>query len=138
MGPDKQYKNKHLLFLLVIVSVKNVRVLLVVGSSLHLCSACHVHHSASWTWSCESYQETKWGILTIIDALKAFVNMKQKEDEGLIDYLKRFKTARDVFVSHLGGPLILTKMVEMQKDYKPVKDVTSKIHIRMVALCEGV
>ena len=69
-----------------------------------------------------SYQETKWDILTIIDAMKAFVNLKQKEDEGLIDYLKRFKTARDVFVSHLGGPLILTKKTQSHESYQTLND----------------
>ena len=31
-----------------------------------------------------SFQETKWHILTIIDAMKAFVNIKQKESEFCI------------------------------------------------------
>ena len=48
-----------------------------------------------------SFQETKWCILTIIDALKAFINMKQKDEESLIDYRKRFKTVKDVFMSHI-------------------------------------
>ena len=38
--------------------------------------------------------------------------MRQKEGEQLIDYLKQFKTARDVFMSHLGGPMFLRKVVE--------------------------
>lgn len=32
---------------------------------------------------------------------------KQKEGESLQDYTKRFKVAKDVFESHIGGPLIL-------------------------------
>ena len=64
-----------------------------------------------------SFQDTKWSILTVIDAMKAFLNMKQKEGEVLIDYLKRFKTARDVFILHIGGPMILTKVVEQHQDY---------------------
>ena len=44
--------------------------------------------------------------------------MKQKDDEALLDFKKRFKTANDVFKSHVGGPLILTKMMTVleQKD----------------------
>ena len=73
-----------------------------------------------------SFQETKWSILTIIDAIKAFINMKQKEGEQLIDYLKRFKTARDVFVSHL-GPLILSKkLVSQHKDYASINSLRSE------------
>ena len=63
-----------------------------------------------------SFQETKWSILTVIDAIKAFINMMQKDGEQLIDYLKRFKMARDVFISHLGGPLILSKLASQHKD----------------------
>ena len=73
-----------------------------------------------------SFQETKWCILTIIDALKAFINMKQKEEESLIDYRKRFKTAKDVFMSHIGGPLILTKVVERHKDYVKIEDLLNR------------
>ena len=39
------------------------------------------------------------------------INLKQKENESLQDYTKRFKTARDVLVSHLGGPIELTKYI---------------------------
>ena len=69
------------------------------------------------------FQETKWYILTIIDAMKAFINMKQKDDESLIDYRKRFKTARDVFMSHIGGPLFLNKVVERHTDYIKIEDL---------------
>ena len=34
-----------------------------------------------------SFQEMKWSILTVIDANKAFINMKQKDGEQMIDYL---------------------------------------------------
>ena len=49
--------------------------------------------------------------------------MKQKEDESLIDYRKRFKTAKDVFMSHIGGSLILNKVVERHKDYVKIEDL---------------
>ena len=50
-------------------------------------------------------------------------DMKQKDEESLIDYRKRFKTAKDVFMSHIGGPLILTKAVEHHKDYVKIEDL---------------
>ena len=79
-----------------------------------------------------SFQETKWSIQTIIDALKAFVNIKQKEGEPLIDYLKRFKTARDVIVSHIGGPLILTKLVQDHKDYTTIESLRQETSVSYV------
>ena len=45
------------------------------------------------------------------------LNLKQKDGESLHDYTKRFKTARDVMVSHIGGPLLLTKVVTNMSDY---------------------
>ena len=73
-------------------------------------------------------------MLTIIDALKAFINMKQKEGEQLINYLKQFKTARDVFVLHLGGPLILSKIVEEHVKYTKLQDLRNQASV--AAVCE--
>jgi hypothetical protein len=42
---------------------------------------------------------------------------KQKDGESLQDYTKRFRIARDVFESHIGGPMILTKIVEAMPDF---------------------
>ena len=59
-----------------------------------------------------SYESTQYRMKTLCDALKSFINLKQKEDESAIDYLKRFKAARDVFYSHAGKgfcfPVLLT------------------------------
>ena len=57
-----------------------------------------------------SYQEDKYLMEIIVEALISFlITSKQKEDEHLNDYTKRFKVLREVMESHLGGPLILTK-----------------------------
>jgi hypothetical protein len=58
-----------------------------------------------------SYQENKYEMSIISDALKNLVNLKQKEDESLIDYTGRFKSARDILTAQIGGPLKLTKYV---------------------------
>ena len=65
-----------------------------------------------------SYQENKYEMIIIVDALKALFNLKQKEDEGLVDYYNRAKTARDVLVAQLGGHIKLTKYLEQQPAYK--------------------
>ena len=53
----------------------------------------------------------------ICDALRTMINLKQKEGESLQDYTRRFKTSLDVLVSHIGGPIELTKYMESMKDY---------------------
>ena len=49
-----------------------------------------------------SYQDTKYDMKIVTSAIKNLVNLKQKEDESLIDYKTRFKTARDVMKAQLG------------------------------------
>ena len=53
----------------------------------------------------------------ILNALRTMLNLRQKEGESLHDYTKRFKTARDVMRSHIGGPLQLTICVTAMNDY---------------------
>jgi len=63
------------------------------------------------------YQENKHEMSIIVDALKAMMTTKQREGENLADYTQRFKTAKDVLESHIGGALILTKYVKGMADY---------------------
>jgi hypothetical protein len=65
--------------------------------------------------NCLNYQEHRYEMSIILDSMKTLFNVKQKEHESLLDYTKRFKTARDVMKSHIGGPIILTKYVESSK-----------------------
>ena len=51
--------------------------------------------------------------------MRAFMTMRQKDQESLINYLNQFKAAKDVLASHLGGPIILTKYVMQMDDYDP-------------------
>ena len=53
-----------------------------------------------------NYQETRYEMAIVTDALKAVLLAKQKEAESLNDYTKRFKTATEVLESHVGGPII--------------------------------
>ena len=45
------------------------------------------------------------------------LNIKQLEQESLIDYMQRFKQSRDVLKSHIGGD-ILNKFVENLPEYR--------------------
>ena len=64
-----------------------------------------------------NYQEHRYEMSIIADSLKTMLNLRQKENEHLQEYTKRFKTARDVLVSHLGGPLIIRKYMKTMPGY---------------------
>ena len=64
-----------------------------------------------------SYQENQHAMRIILDAMRGLVNIKQYEDESLIDYTARFKSARDVFKAQIGGTISLTKFMESMDGY---------------------
>ena len=49
-----------------------------------------------------SYQERQYEMCVIIDAWANLVTLKQKEDESLLDYTGRFKSAVEIFRTQLG------------------------------------
>ena len=65
-----------------------------------------------------NYQENRYSMSIILDAMRTLMSTKQKEGESLQDYTKRFRVARDVLKSHVGGPIILTKIVEAMPMYE--------------------
>ena len=54
-----------------------------------------------------SFESTQYRMKTICDSMKTIMNLKQKEDEDGIDYLKRLKASKEVFYSHVGKTLSL-------------------------------
>ena len=64
-----------------------------------------------------NYQESKYKMAIVYDALKTFINIKQKDGEDLPAYLDRFKAASDNVKSQLGGELILTKCIQEMTGY---------------------
>ena len=57
-----------------------------------------------------AYQDTKYLVATILDSMEAYINVRQHNDKNLIDYLKRYRVARDMFYSHVGVELLLPKL----------------------------
>jgi hypothetical protein len=53
------------------------------------------------------------------------LNLKQSENEGLLDYVKRFKESRDIMKSHVGID-ILDKFVEKTLEYRDESSTTLK------------
>ena len=63
-----------------------------------------------------SYVENRYKTSTVLDSMKNFVNLKQHNDESLVDYTMRFKSARDIFKSHIGGKMKIKKLAASIKD----------------------
>ena len=68
-----------------------------------------------------NYQETRYEMSIIADFIRAFINPKQKENESLHDFTRRFKTCRDIMESQLGGPIMLTKYIQTLPEYNIFK-----------------
>jgi hypothetical protein len=75
-----------------------------------------------------NYQENRYSMAIVLDSMRTLMNTKQKEGELLQDYTKRFRVARDVLKSHVGGPIVLTKIVEAMPGYDETdKDKCNKM-----------
>ena len=66
-----------------------------------------------------NYQESKYEVAIIADAIRTFVNLKQKEEETLSSYLERFKAANDNMITQKGSEIVLTKYMESMNGYDP-------------------
>ncbi len=67
----------------------------------------------------------KYPFASLTEAISRMLNLKQSENEGLLDYVKRFKESRDIMKSHVGTD-ILDKFVENTLEYRDEKDTTLK------------
>ena len=71
-----------------------------------------------------SYLENRYEVSTIIDSLKNFLNLKQRDDESLVDYTRRFKSARDIMISNMGKfelPKLASSDPKWDKDDEEIK-----------------
>ena len=74
-----------------------------------------------------NYKESRYEMGITTDALRAFLNCRQKDKEGLPEYTKGCKTSREILHSHLGGAIILKKCIEALPNYdKTDNDMTEK------------
>ena len=65
-----------------------------------------------------NYQESRYEMSVILDSIRTFLNTKQKESEDLQEYTRRFKTAKDIMESYIGGPIVMTKYIQLSDEYK--------------------
>jgi hypothetical protein len=67
----------------------------------------------------------KYPFASLTEAISRMLNIKQSENEGLLDYFKRFKVSRDIMKSHIGTN-ILDKLVENTLEYRDATYTTLK------------
>jgi hypothetical protein len=67
----------------------------------------------------------KYPFASLTEAISRMLNLKQSENEGQFDYVKRFKVSRDIMKSHVGTD-ILDKFVENTLEYLDETDTTLK------------
>ena len=67
----------------------------------------------------------KYPCASLTEAMSRMLNIKQMENEGLLDYVKRFKESRNITKSHVGTD-ILDKFVENTRDYREELDDLQK------------
>ena len=65
-----------------------------------------------------NFQESRYKMAIISDAIRTFLNTKQKESESLQDYTRRFKTSKEIMESHISGPILLSKYIQLTEEYK--------------------
>ena len=64
-----------------------------------------------------NYQESKYEIAIVADAIRNFVTLKQKDDESLTNYMDRFKAASDNMIAQKGNEFVLTKYMQTLDNY---------------------
>ena len=74
-----------------------------------------------------NYQEHRYAMSIVLYSFRTMMSTMQKDHESLSDYTKRFKVEKDVMVSHIGGPIILTKYIEQMENY----DVTDQKNVKI-------
>jgi hypothetical protein len=78
------------------------------GNPVELLSAIQEHSI--------SYVDHQYEMSNILDAIVNLFTLNQKDDESLLDYTGRFKSAKDILDANLGGTLILTKYIQFKME----------------------
>jgi len=61
---------------------------------------------------CLNYEETKYDMAVMTESMRTLCLTKQKEHESLVDFMKRFKVAADIFDESIqGDPIALWKAI---------------------------
>ena len=70
-----------------------------------------------------SYMENKYPYSTALDAIKNYINLKQIDDESLVYYTRRFKLAKKIMETQIGGKLELPKLAKLDPKWMEIWDL---------------
>ena len=76
---------------------------------------------------------SRYPYASMTDALSRLLTTKQQENEGLMDYVKRFKQQRDVVKSHLGSRFLDTFIAQTQ-EYRDASKASEKAKMKQEAV----
>ena len=71
-----------------------------------------------------NYQDTKYEVAIIFDAIKTFINLRQNEEEHLTSYLERFNAAADNVITQLGNEITMSKYIKTMDGYNQENEKT--------------
>jgi len=74
-----------------------------------------------------NYSDIQYDMRTAEDAMTSLLTIRQKDDESLIDFLRRFKNTKDVFLSHIGKDFTLPNMARQHSEYPDDDDFRSDL-----------
>ena len=63
------------------------------------------------------HQEKKCAPVVVLESIKNFFNLKQKDEESLVDCTWQFKSARDVMEAQLGNKLLVLKLGKQEPEW---------------------
>ena len=64
-----------------------------------------------------NFQEKRYNMSVILDAMRTLINTRQKENESLQDYTKQFRTTREVLEMQMGGSIMFPIVLKATKGY---------------------
>jgi len=85
-----------------------------------------------------NFQEQRYDMAIMYDAFTTLFTTKQKEDESLQEYTKRFRVAKEVLESHIGGPIVFTKIISsMSIEQEKATKETYNRYMAYVYMCNA-
>jgi hypothetical protein len=69
-----------------------------------------------------SFEDTRYDMSIVLEAIRNLVNIKQKDDESVVQYAERLRTIRNITVNQLGGSIQMTKLVNSAYTADPSKN----------------
>jgi hypothetical protein len=86
-----------------------------------------------------SYQGNWYDVKIVTDAIRNIIYTKQHDDEDLVDYTRRFKTAKEFLEAQLGGKLKIDKKAKEDEEWDEtdatkMKECHEQANARLMAL----